>query len=761
MKIKYIFFLISFFTTCNLLSAQAITASDFLKADGTVLRKNSGTGPVVNLRGTNLGSWLSMEYWMAPMGTGSLNRSQWIASASSTFAGTNLQSVFDRDLNTRWSNGAAQVANGSQYFTVDMGRNIIFNRISFEAGSFNSDYPRGYRVDVSENGTTWEIAATGAGINGGIFIQLPNIYFKRYVRITQTGTAASNYWSIAEFNLYMEDDFSVRNSLIDRFGVAGADSVLDYYQNKWITTTDLDNIKNMGMNMVRVPFYWMEVMNNDGTIKPNGFTQLDWVIAQCTSRGMYVILDLHGAPGGINGFITSGQAVVNNYWTDNTSQQRTITLWKAIANRYKTNAAVAAYDLLNEPLSSNQSLYPIHQFYNTLYQEVRAIDPDHSISIGAFPGFSFVVPPTTYGWTNVIYQIHNYNEDKLNYASQNGFIDAVLLDVANHQHNWNVPVLAGEFNFWNFPDLWQKFLRGLNALNVSWSNWAYKTKRADTPVENWGYYQNNTNPAPDIHYDTQAAMQAKWNLFTTSYFQTNSALINIVSAYTTVATSQPPVGRTIWLKGNNDKYVSSEGNNNPMTCIRTTYGGWELFTVVDAGGGKVALRGSNNLYVSSENGINAMICSKTTIGETEKFTFINIGDWKVALRGNNGKYISSENGVNPVKCDKPEIAVWESFTWGDGFVSSARTAPPSTNVDNLPDPSNVHIFPNPSLGTIHLDTGLSNYSVEIFNATGAFLTTKDNMTDTDSISTKEMQPGTYVIKIISNGKIIYKKLIVK
>ncbi|WP_051200144.1 cellulase family glycosylhydrolase [Flavobacterium subsaxonicum] len=758
MKIKILLFAITLLFISKV-NAQALTASDFLKTSGTVIRKNSGTGAVVNLRGTNLGSWLSMEYWMCPMGTGSLNRSQWVASAPTTFAGTNLQSVFDRDLSTRWSNGAAQVPNGSQYFTVDMSKNVIFNRISIETGNFTGDYPRGYTIEVSENGTTWETAATGTGTTANIYIQLPNIYFKRYVRVTQTGTATANYWSIAEFNLYMEDDFSVRNSLIDRFGVAGSDAVLDYYQNKWITTTDLDNIKNMGMNMVRVPFYWMEIMNNDGTIKTNGFTQLDWVIAQCTARGMYVILDLHGGPGGINGFITSGQAVVNNYWTDTTAQQRTINLWKAIANRYKTNPAVAAYDLLNEPLSSNQALYPIHQFYNTLYQEVRAIDADHIISIGAFPGFSFVVPPTTYGWTNVLYQIHNYNEDKLNYASQNGFIDAVLLDVANHQHNWNVPVLAGEFNFWNFPDLWQKYLRGLNALNASWSNWAYKTKRVDSPVENWGYYQNNTNPAPDIHYDSQTTMQSKWNLFTTSNFQANTALINLVSAYTTVATSVPPVGRTIWLKGNNDKYVSSEGNDNPMTCTRTTYGGWELFTIVDAGGGKIALKGSNNLYVSSQNGTAAMICNKTAIGETEKFTFINIGDWKVALRGTNGKYVNSENGSNPMMCDKPEIAVWESFTWGDG-ISGAKIGQTST-IHGFFAGKDVEIAPNPASGSINLKTGLNNYRIEIYNTNGTLVITKDNVNDTDSISTKELQAGTYVIKITGQGKSTSKKLIVK
>ena len=43
---------------------------DFLKTDSTLIRSNSGKGPAVTLRGTNLGGWLLMESWMTPMGEG-------------------------------------------------------------------------------------------------------------------------------------------------------------------------------------------------------------------------------------------------------------------------------------------------------------------------------------------------------------------------------------------------------------------------------------------------------------------------------------------------------------------------------------------------------------------------------------------------------------------------------------------------------------------------------------------------------------------
>src|SRR5687767_2112760 len=55
--------------------SAAMGSGDFLKTNGTVIRKNSGSGAIVNLRGTNLGGWLLQEGWMSPAGEAALNRS--------------------------------------------------------------------------------------------------------------------------------------------------------------------------------------------------------------------------------------------------------------------------------------------------------------------------------------------------------------------------------------------------------------------------------------------------------------------------------------------------------------------------------------------------------------------------------------------------------------------------------------------------------------------------------------------------------------
>ena len=87
----------------------------------------------------------------------------------------------------------------------------------------------------------------------------------------------------------------------------------------------------------------------------------------------------------------------------------------------------------------------------------------------------------------------------------------------------------------------------------------------------------------------------------------------------------PPIGQVITLKGSDNLYVSSEDGTQAMNCNRTAAQGWEHFTVVDAGNGKVALQNSG-FYVSSENGTQAITCNRTAIGSWESFDWIANAD---------------------------------------------------------------------------------------------------------------------------------------
>jgi hypothetical protein len=122
----------------------------------------------------------------------------------------------------------------------------------------------------------------------------------------------------------------------------------------------------------------------------------------------------------------------------------------------------------------------------------------------------------------------------------------------------------------------------------------------------------------------------------------------------------PPFGQTVTIKGNNNQYVSSENGTQAMNCNRPAAGGWEQFTVVNAGGGKAALLNSSK-YVSSENGTQAINCNRATIGAWEQFDYVFNTNGTVSFRGNNGKYLSSENGTVAMTCTRTTITATEQF----------------------------------------------------------------------------------------------------
>jgi hypothetical protein len=124
--------------------------------------------------------------------------------------------------------------------------------------------------------------------------------------------------------------------------------------------------------------------------------------------------------------------------------------------------------------------------------------------------------------------------------------------------------------------------------------------------------------------------------------------------------SGAPIGQTITLKGLNNLYVCSENGAQPMNCNRTVAQSWEQFTVVDAGGGKIALINQGK-YVCSENGLQAMNCNRTAIGPWEQFEWITNADGTISLRGSNGAYVSSEGGTQPMTCNRTTAQATERF----------------------------------------------------------------------------------------------------
>ncbi|MEU6854528.1 discoidin domain-containing protein, partial [Actinacidiphila alni] len=118
------------------------------------------------------------------------------ASATSQPAGQGAADLaVDADGSTRWSSGAAQTP--GQYVQLDLGRRTQIRRVAVDSGDNLGDYARGWQISTSDDGTHWRTAAAGAGTGQLTDVDLPRTTTARYVRVTQTGTAA-NWWSLAD-----------------------------------------------------------------------------------------------------------------------------------------------------------------------------------------------------------------------------------------------------------------------------------------------------------------------------------------------------------------------------------------------------------------------------------------------------------------------------------------------------------------------------------------------------------------------------------
>jgi endoglucanase len=326
------------------------------------------------------------------------------------------------------------------------------------------------------------------------------------------------------------DTFTVMQTLDNRFGVSTEESLISYYQQHWITTTDLDNIKNLGFNLIRVPvwygqFYYLNNISNSGW-RPDAFTELDWVVSNAAQRGIYTIIDMHGVVGGQSTSDDTGYAGQNQYWGNSNDQGNTAWMWWQIASHYNGNGNVAGYDLINEPTGAPNTS-AVWTAYNNLYNSVRSADANHMVIMeGTFGNWnwSMLPAPSQYGWTNVMYQMHSYCWNCSASQIQTS-ADAQVSDFQNHSY-YNVPGYVGEFNdFATGSSVWQYSVNDFNNAGLSWSPWAYKATHGLVP-DSWGFYDPSYWPTtPNISSDSSTTIQNDWGQWaTTVSFAFNNTL---------------------------------------------------------------------------------------------------------------------------------------------------------------------------------------------------------------------------------------------
>lgn len=350
------------------------------------------------------------------------------------------------------------------------------------------------------------------------------------------------------------DTLSTDMTLYSRFGKEKAEALIAAYQESWITEEDFRTVKELGLNVVRVPFTYMNVYHHlsdkgellhpdEFTLREDPFERLDFALEMCKKYGLYLILDMHGAVGSQNGSDHSGDTSRTNLYAGTelgeAYREKTAELWALVAEHFAGESNVAGYDLLNEPTRASGATQ--WDYYDVLYKAVREADPDHMIFIEATWEPNNLPSPEDYGWENVVYEYHHYNWDYNNQPNKSFYTFKKLLG-----NTHKVPSLIGEFNAWgdsrrstgkrDQTDLEANagVLEFYNGEGWHWTTWTYKVV-GTLRDSNWGLFNASTllkdvtkiDPKTDSYEDILAAWSS---VDTAEHFTLYSDFADIVSA---------------------------------------------------------------------------------------------------------------------------------------------------------------------------------------------------------------------------------------
>ncbi|MBP4136474.1 cellulase family glycosylhydrolase [Flavobacterium geliluteum] len=295
-------------------------------------------------------------------------------------------------------------------------------------------------------------------------------------------------WMVQEGYMLQTQSFAspqyvIRQKIQDVIGEEGTKEFYAAYKANGITKRDIDSLAVWGFNSVRLPMHYnlytppVEAEKNGQiTWLEEGFTMTDNLLKWCAENKMYLILDLHAAPGG-----QGNDAAISDYdttkpslWQSEANQKKMIALWKKLAARYMNNSWIGAYDIINEPnwnfTGSNKNGCdenangPLRELMIAVTKAIREVDTNHLIFIegncwgnnynGIFPLWD----------ENMALSFHKY----WNYNTT-GSIQKML----DYRKQYNVPIWLGESG--ENSNVWFKEAISLvENNNIGWAFWPMK-----------------------------------------------------------------------------------------------------------------------------------------------------------------------------------------------------------------------------------------------------------------------------------------------
>jgi endoglucanase len=295
-------------------------------------------------------------------------------------------------------------------------------------------------------------------------------------------------------------EWKIREQFRRVLGEESYSAFFNAYMESYIAEPDIAFLAKQGFNFVRLPFNYRHFESDlaPGQWLEDGFRLLDSAVRLCRKYNLWVLLDLHAAPGAQARDQNAGSAYGEAYmWNHKQFMDRAAALWKELARRYKGDSTIAGYNLLCEPVTNDVSL--LNAFYRQVIRAIREVDPSHIIAldpnrwgkdISSLRDLLFEDP-------QVIPAIHHYySEDDAfaQLASYPGSVNGKVCDRAALEHTLDGkhdeqrihrPAIMGEFGvditgsqpFATQLAITRDLVSIFEEKGWGWSMWCYKDLR--------------------------------------------------------------------------------------------------------------------------------------------------------------------------------------------------------------------------------------------------------------------------------------------
>ncbi len=341
-------------------------------------------------------------------------------------------------------------------------------------------------------------------------------------------------WMVQEGYMLETGDFAgpqhvIKQKIENLIGKENTKTFYDAYLANGITKRDIDSLAAWGFNSVRLPMHYNlytppieDEKSGEITWIEKGFQMTDELLEWCEENKMYLILDLHAAPGGQghDANISDYDETKPSLWESEANREKMIALWRKLAERYKDKPWIGGYDIINEPnwnfAGENKngcdetSNAPLRKLMVDVTNAIREVDKNHMIVIegncwgnnyeGIFPVWD----------DNMVLSFHKY----WNYNTM-----ASIQKMLDYREQHNIPIWLGESG--ENSNVWFKDAINLvESNNIGWAFWPMKkveniagvtsvTKNPEFEIIQ-KYWETGENK-PSVEFSKNALMQLAEN----------------------------------------------------------------------------------------------------------------------------------------------------------------------------------------------------------------------------------------------------------